>query len=131
MEGDFMNHNEQNPENMILKKRLNNCRTAKGNLSKVPNELVIDVMRAWERWAGTSKSFYQSIGLKKQQLAIIIKRGKRIFKESADKLGPFTPVEVKPSYNNDRNPIVLRLDQKKSIHFYQVDHLVEFLKKAA
>ncbi len=126
-----MNYNEQNPENMILKKRLNNCRTAKGNLSKVPNELIIDVMRAWERWTGTSKSFYQSIGLKKQQLAILIKKGKSIFKESANNLGPFTPVEVKASYNIDKTPIVLRLDQKKSIRFYQVDHLVEFLKKAA
>lgn len=126
-----MNYNEQNPENMILKKRLNNCRTTNGNLSKVPSDLVIDIMRAWERWTGSSKSFYQSIGLKKQQLATMIKKGKRILKESADKLGPFTPVEVKTSYGHDRNPIVLRLDQKKSIRFYQVDHLIEFLKKAA
>lgn len=126
-----MNQNEQNPENLILKKRLNTCRTSKGTLSKIPNELIIDTMRAWERWTGTSKSFYQSIGIKKQQLSIIIKKGKRIFKENAANLGPFTPVEVKPSYSNARTPIVLCLDQKKSIRFYQVDHLVEFLKKAA
>ena len=69
-----MNQNEQNSEHLILKKRLNTCRTSKGNLVKIPNELVIDIMRAWERWTGTAKSFYQSLGLKKQQLANIIKK---------------------------------------------------------
>ncbi len=125
------NNHEQ--ENLILKKRLNTCKTAKGNLVKIPDDLIIDVIRAWERWPGTAKSFYCNIGIKKQQLANIIKKGKRLFKDGNEKLGPFIPVEVKQAETNDSNkiPIILKWDKKKSIRFYQVDHLVEFLKKAA
>jgi hypothetical protein len=125
------NNHEQ--ENLILKKRLNICRTSKGNLSKIPDDLIIDIIRAWERWPSTAKSFYCNIGIKKQQLANIIKKGKRLFKESKEKLGPFIPVEVKQPEASDNNkvPIILTWDKKRSIRFYQVNHLVEFLKQAA
>lgn len=126
-----MNQIEQNNEHLILKKRLQTCRTQKGSLVKVPSELIIDIMRAWERWTGTAKSFYNSIGIKKEQLASIIKKGKRILKENADSLGPFTPIEVKSPPCNDKTPIVLRIDRKKSIRFYQLEQLIEFLKIAA
>jgi hypothetical protein len=126
-----MDNNQEN-ENLILKKRLHTCRTAKGSLVKIPNDLTIDIIKAWERWPGTAKSFYVSIGVKKQQLASIIKKGKRLFKDRSDKLGPFVPIEVKQSESNDNNaPIILNWDEKKTISFYHVNHLVEFLKKAA
>ena len=128
-----MENNNLENENLILKKRLNICRTSKGSLAKIPDDLIIDIIRAWEKWPGTAKSFYTNLGVSKQQLAIIIKKGKRLFKEGSDKIGPFVPVEVKtPSISNgDKIPIILNWDKKKTIRFYQVDHLVEFLKKAA
>ena len=127
-----MNDNQQN-ENLILKKRLNTYRTSKGSLTNIPDDLVIDIVRTWERWPGTAKALYSSLGLQKQQLSNIIRKGKKLFKEGKDKLGPFIPVEVKApiSANSDKVPIILNWDKKKSIRFYQVDHLVEFLKKAA
>jgi hypothetical protein len=124
----------QDNENLILKKRLNTCRTSKGNLTSVPDNLVIDIIRAWEKWPGTAKSLYTSLGLQKQQLSNIIRKGKKLLKSGKQTLGPFTPLEIKTSATKDFNnkiPIVLSLDKKKSIRFYQVDHLVEFLKKAA
>jgi hypothetical protein len=125
-----MNDNNEN-ENLILKKRLNTCRTNKGSLVKIPDDLVVDIVRAWERWPGTAKSLYTSLGIQKQQLSNIIRKGKKLFKEGRERLGPFTPVEVKPATDCPNAPIILRWDRKKSIRFYQVDHLVEFLKKAA
>lgn len=125
-----MNENQQK-ENLILKKRLNTCRTEKGSLVKIPDDLVVDIIKSWERWPGTAKSFYRSIGIKKQQLASIIKKGKRLFKDGGQKLSSFTPIEVKTPQFNNKAPIVLNWDKKKSIRFYEVDHLVEFLKKAA
>lgn len=125
-------HEKQQQENLILKKRLNTCRTAKGTLIRIPDELIVDIIRAWERWPGTAKSFYTSIGIKKQQLATIIKKGKRLFKNGKEKLGPFVPVEIQNSPTADNKvPIILRWDKKRSIRFYQVSHLVEFLEKAA
>ncbi len=123
------NNNEQ--EHLILKKRLNTFKNPKGSLLGVPDDLVIDIIRAWERWTGTSKSFYQSIGVKKEQLSFLIKKGKKLFKNDKEKLGPFTPVAIKSSHNFQKTPIVLNWDKKRSIRFYQVDHLVEFLKKVA
>jgi len=123
--------NDFNQENTILKKRLNTFKNAKGALYGLSDDLIIDLVKAWERWPGTAKSFYQSIGIKKQQMGFIIKKGKQLFKDGKEKLGPFIPVEIKPSTDCPKAPMILNLDRKKSIRFYQVDHLVEFLKKAA
>lgn len=125
---------DSNQENTILKKRLNTFKNAKGALYGLSDELVIDLVRAWERWPGTAKSFYQSIGIKKQQMGFIIKKGKRLFKEGKEKLGPFVPVEVKKSSDSSsvqKVPIIVNWDKKRTIRFYQVGHLIEFLKKCA
>lgn len=125
---------DSNQENAILKKRLNTFKNAKGALYGLPDNLIIDLVRAWERWPGTAKSFYQSIGIKKQQMGFIIKKGKRLFKEGKEKLGPFTPVEPREpsaSHSDQKVPIVVKWDKKRTIRFYQVEHLVEFLKKCA
>lgn len=127
-----MSDNDQ--KNLILKKRLNTFKTGKGSLVGVPDELLIEVIQVWERWTGTSKSLCSSLGIKTEQLAFIIKKGKKVLKEGKQKLGPFTPVEVKSAPENDpcaKAPIVLNWDKKRTIRFYQVGHLVEFLKKCA
>jgi hypothetical protein len=123
---------ESNQENLVLKKRLNTCRTSNGRLSRIPTDLVVDIVKSWERWPGSAKNFYQSLGIKKQQLAAIIKKGKRLFKEGNEQLGAFTPIEVPvENVTDSKTPIILRLDKNKSIRFYQVSHLVEFLKKVS
>lgn len=117
--------------NSILKKRISTYRSPKGYLRGLPDDLLIDIIRAWERWTGTAKSFYQNIGLKKDQLGPLLKKGKKLAKEGPQKLGPFTPLEVKAPPNESKAPIVLNWDKKRSIRFYQVSQLVEFLKQAA
>lgn len=125
---------KSNQDNLILKKRLNTCRTSTGRLSQIPDDLIIDIVRAWERWPSTAKSFYTSLGIKKQQMGSIIKKGKRLFKEGKEKLGPFTPIQTEQAPTppaDNKVPIILNWDKKKSIRFYQINHLVEFLKKCA
>ena len=121
---------EQKSDNFVLKKRIQTFKTAKGALIGLTDELVVDIVRAWERWPGTGKAFYASLGIKKEQLGFIMRKGKRLFKEGKEKLGPFTPIEAKPPRSSGA-PIVLNWDKGKSIRFYQVEQLVEFLKKAA
>ena len=125
---------EQNDQNLFLKKRLNTCRLSTGRLSKIPDDLIINILKSWGRWPGTSKAFYQSIGIKKQQLGSIMKKAKRLIKDGNEKLRPFIPLEVRPASpttSNQMIPIILRPDKTKSIRFYEVAHLVEFLKKSA
>lgn len=127
---------ETNDSNLILKKRLNTCRSSTGRISQLPDDLVIDIVKTWERWPGTAKSFYQSLGLKKQQMGSIIKKGKRLFREGKEKLGSFVAVEsqnltANTSDDKKKAPIILNWDKNKTIRFYEVGHLVEFLKKCA
>ena len=125
---------DNNQKNLILKKRLNTFKNAKGSLYGISDDLIIELVQAWERWPDTAKSFYQSIGIKKEQMGFIIKKGKRLFKEGKEKLGPFVPLESNNSHSslsNQKVPIILNWDKKKTIRFYQVEHLIEFLKKCA
>ena len=125
-----MNEDPNDP-NLFLKKRLNICRTSTGRLANIPDDLVIDILKAWERWPGTAKSFYQGIGIKKQQLGCIMKKAKRIIKEGKEKLGPFVALDVKKSPVPDKAPIILKWDNDRTIRFYNVVQLVEFLKICA
>ena len=115
-------------EHLILKKRLQNCKTLKGSLTAIPDDLILDVVRAWERWTGTSKAFYTGIGLRKSQMGGLIRKGKKILKDGSGSLGPFTPVQIKAPVKNSGNPIILIWSKTKTIKFYDVAHLVEFLK---
>lgn len=127
-----MSEEESNNPCLILKKRLNTCRSSSGRLTNPPDDLVVDIVRQWEQWQGTGKSFYQALGLKKGQLGPIMKKGKKLFREGKQKLGPFVPVgnTSAPSRPSEKIPIILRYN-KRDIRFYKIDHLLEFLKKSS
>ena len=50
-------------DNAILKKRLNTYKSAKGTLKDVSNDVVFEVLRAWENWPGTAADLYRELGL--------------------------------------------------------------------
>ncbi len=122
-------------DNMVLKKRLSTFRTAKGNLSKISDDVIMEVFRAWEQWSGTAKEFYQGIGLKKHQLANIVKKGKRLVKSGIVSENEFSEIKVEAAVNNEvitcGDKIVLKWEKGNVIHFTQVDQLIDFLKKVA
>ncbi len=124
-------------DNSNLKKRLNTYKTAKGTLSKVSDEVIMELLRAWEQWPGTSTDFYRDLSLSKMQMVTLIKKGKKLVKNGAvfpdsefkeikidsasgqlQELGPCSGVEL--VWNNGR-----------VIRFSQVELLLDFLKKAA
>lgn len=121
-------------DSIVLKKRLSSYRTDEGRLIKVGDEVLIDILRAWESWTGTSKEFYQSLGLSKQQLAIMIKKGKKLSKSRIFAGGEFKEIKL-DSLVSGASTIVgaieLMWDQGKVIRFSQVDQLIDFLKKVA
>ena len=57
-------------KNLFLKKRLIACRTANGRLSRIPDDLTVDILKSWERWPGTISSFYQGLGIKQQHIVV-------------------------------------------------------------
>lgn len=124
-------------ENSVLKKRLNTFRTAKGTLRGLSDELLIDILRAWEAWPGSSREFYQELGLSKTQLAVLMKKAKRLCREGHHpEAGEFKEIALSaipqlPSSGGPCLGIELCWEQGKLIRFTMVEQLVEFLKKAA
>ncbi len=122
-------------DNIVLKKRLNTYRTAKGKLSRVSDEVIMEVLRAWESWPNTSKEFYMALGLSKQQLAILIKKGKKLVKSGIITDGEFSEIKVEEGVVREKiscnGTIELRWEKGNVIHFAEVDQLIDFLKKVS
>jgi hypothetical protein len=119
-------------DNTILKKRLSTFRTSKGKLVNVSDELLVDILRAWESWPGTLKEFYQTIGASKQQMAVLMGKAKKLGREGRYAEGEFKEVQVEtPIASSSSFGIELCIEGGKLVRFSAVDSLVEFLKKVA
>jgi hypothetical protein len=119
-------------ETAIIKKRLNTFKSSKGVIRKVSDDVIMEVLRGWEGWPGSSADYYREIGLSKQQLAILIGKGKKLVKSGAVTESEFReislPIVGGASLSNGTG-MELKLDGDRAIRFCQVDQLVEFLKK--
>ena len=121
-------------DNMVLKKRLNTFKTAKGTLSKVSDDVVMEVLRAWENCLGTAADLYRDLGLSKMQMVTMIQKAKRRVKSGAVTEGEFKEIQtgMAPGASLVANgSIELAWDQGKIIRFAQVEQLIDFLKKVA
>jgi len=121
-------------DNNILKKRLNTFKDSNGKLKNISDDVVIEVLRAWEQWSGTTASLYRELGLSKMQMVIIIKKAKNLVKSGYTDDHGFKEVEV-----NETSPACPASDtcnielvwQNNVIRFGNSDLLLDFLKKAA
>jgi hypothetical protein len=120
-------------DNSVLKKRLSTFRTEGGRLTKVGDDVLLELLRGWEQWTGSAREFRQDLGLSKQQLATLIGKGKRLSKNGIHTHGEFRELKLDSLVNvaPRESPVELVWDQGKVIRFAQVELLIEFLKKAA
>lgn len=123
-------------ENAVLKKRLNTFKSGeKGTLSRVSDDVVIDVLRAWENWPGSAADLYRDLGLSKMQLVTMIQKAKRLVKSGVFPESGFKEIKVEGSAGAGLSGtpcgIELCWDSGKVIRFAQVEQLVDFLKKVA
>lgn len=122
-------------DNAILRKRLSTFKAGKsGVLRQVSDEVVLDVLRAWENWPGTSADLYRDLGLSKMQMAIMIKKGKKLVKSGMVPADDFKEVKIADQNITTLSPcsgIEIFWDNGKVIRFQQVELLIDFLKKVA
>jgi hypothetical protein len=123
-------------DNAILKKRLSSFRTEKGTLTRVSDDVLIDLLAAWENWAGTAKGFYGELGLSKMQLGGLMGKAKKLRRAGHMAEGEFKEIQIESSAPmtfplGPCNGIEINWSEGKVIRFSQVDLLVDFLKKAA
>ena len=114
----------------VLKKRLNTYKSGKGNLTRVDDEVVMDVLRAWEQWQGSAADLYRELGLSKMQLVTMIQKGKRLVKKGVATGSDFKEIKISPETHETRDKIELSWDGGRTIRFGAVDQLIEFLEKA-
>ena len=117
---------------IILKKRLSTFRNDEGRLSNVSDELLLDILKAWESWTGKAKELYAGLGLTKQQMAIMIKKAKKLTRSGAK--SEFREINIESVLGPAPGGIVaieVSWESGKVIRFPSVDQLVDFLKKVA
>lgn len=121
-------------DNSILKKRLSTFRTEGGRLSRVSDDLLVDILRAWESWTGTAKEFYEGLGLSKMQLGGLMGKAKKLCREGNIAMGDFKEIKIDGLVGGASamvGAIELVWEKERVIRFSQVDLLIDFLKKAA
>jgi len=119
-------------ENAVIKKRLNTYKSDGGRLSKVDDEVVLDVLRAWENWRGSTAELYRELGLSKMQLLIMLKKGKKLVKNGAGSGGSFKEISISAPIGGGATDyaIELSLEQGRLVRFKEVSQLIEFLRLA-
>ena len=121
-------------ETAILKKRLNTFKCSKGTLREVSSEVVMDVLRGWESWPGKTSDYYRELGLSKMQMVTMIQKAKKLVKSGAVTESEFKEIAIPASGAvpiGSGGGIELQMDTGRLVRFFQVDHLVEFLKKSS
>ncbi len=124
----------------VLKKKLSTYQSDAGRLRNVSEELLFEVLTAWEQWTGSAAEFYRAIGFSQRQMAKLLGKAKKLKRDghfgSAD---PFKEVhvegyqEVKTQNGTYLSSPMIELDagQGKLIRFPDVSQLVAFLKQAS
>lgn len=119
-------------DNGVLRKRLNTFKTGKsGRLVRVSDEVVMEVLRAWENWPGTAVDLYRELGLSKMQLVTMIQKAKRLVKSGVVPEPEFKEVKVEGAGHSSAcsSPITMKLGKNRVVRFSDVDQLIEFVSK--
>jgi hypothetical protein len=122
----------------VLKKKLSSYRTPKGRLTSVPDELLGEILSAWEHWTGPASGFHTALGADYRKMAGLIGRAKRLKREGHFPTETFKEVKIEDVHLSSSglssapcSGVEILWDNNKLIRFQQVEQLVDFLKKVA
>jgi len=117
----------------VLKKKLSTYRGEGGRVTNVSDELLLEILFAWEHWTGSANAFYTAIGSNHRKMAKMMGKAKKLRREGHSI--PFEEISIEGVTDTaNPAPIICDIevqDKNKIIRFRKVDHLVEYLKKAA
>lgn len=117
----------------ILKKKLSTFRSDKGKITKVSDELAVEILLAWEQWKGPAKGFYSALGADFRKMAKILGKAKKLKREGMVPSEPFTEVKIidggPGSIHAITGGVEMAWDSGRLIRFSGVPQLIEFLIK--
>lgn len=121
-------------DNVTLRKKLSTYESEKGQLRNVSDEVLCEVLTAWENWTGSLKEFYSTLGFSAKQMAILIGKAKKLKREGHFGESNFKQIKITGQDPETPNPCGVAeivWTGGKIIRFAQVEHLLDFLKKVA
>lgn len=123
-------------DNVTLKKKLSTYESDKGYLKNVSDDVLFEVLVAWENWTGSSKEFYRTLGYSAAQMAAVIGKAKKLKREGRFGEGEFKaitlegPVASTAAVSPCRGVEVI-WNNGCLLRFTELDMLLDFLKKSA
>ena len=120
----------------VLSKKISSYRTPTGKITNIPNELLGEILYAWEQWTSTPRSFYTQLGVSYPKMGKLMGKAKQLKRDGAFDGLNFTEVVVEGSESHNFIPvggcgIELVWDNNKIIRFGSAELLMDFLQKAA
>ena len=120
----------------VLSKKISSYRTPKGRITNLPNEILAEILHAWELWTRPAASFYKLLGADQRKMAALMGKAKQLKRDGAFDGLNFTEVildqesgqvmELPPC-----SGVELVWEGGRIIRFPRVEMLLDFLKKAA
>lgn len=117
----------------VLKKKISTFKGDGGRVSITSDELLMEILLAWEQWTGPASGFYKSLGVSQNGISSIIGRAKKLRREGFP-VQDFKEIKVATSTTVPGGPcsrVEILWDGGKLIRFQEVDLLIDFLKKVA
>ena len=123
-------------DNVTLRKKLSSYESEKGYLKNVSDDVLYEVLIAWENWTGSAKEFYKSLGFTQRQMASVIGKAKKLKREGRFGDGEFKAARIEGPVGESSGPgpcigAEVVWGNGRVIRFSQVDLLLDFLKKSA
>lgn len=120
----------------VLTKKISSYRTPKGRITNLPNELLAEILHAWEQWGGAPASFYKTLGVDFRKMASIMSKAKQLKRDGAFDGLNFTEVVLDQESGQVMelppcSGVELVWEGGRIIRFSRVEMLLDFLKKAA
>jgi hypothetical protein len=121
----------------ILKKKISTFRGDGGRVRNVSDELLMEILSAWEQWTGPAAGFSKALGVSRNGMSGIVGKAKKLKRDGHFPPEEFKEIKVATALDGglgDLPPcsgIELAWGSGKLIRFQQVDQLVDFLKKSA
>jgi len=117
----------------VLKKRISSYRTEGGLVKNVSDDVLLEMLIAWEQWTGPAKGFASAIGMNRMSVPKLIGKAKKLRREGHFPIEEFKEIKIEPAFLNNNEPsglcrIELTWQGKQVIRFTLVGQLIEFLK---